>query len=64
MKSNLEGQHYSFDQILGICRDLDEPVELSVSRIRTHAMNTCLVKEVTGQIKSGPMRYLVPASDV
>ncbi len=64
MKVNVEGNHYSFDQISRICGDLDNPTELTVSKIRTHAVNTGLAVRVNGQVRIGPLRYLVHESDV
>lgn len=64
MKVNVEGNHYSFDQISRICGDLDDSIELTVSKIRTHAVNTGLTIKVNAQVRTGPLRYLVHESDV
>ncbi|MEK6908777.1 MAG: hypothetical protein AABX23_01860 [Nanoarchaeota archaeon] len=65
MKREISEPHYSFDQILGICRGLDDPVNTTISSIRTHAANTGLAKEIQRtQTLTGSVRHLVKETDV
>lgn len=66
MRTKLAEPHYSFDQILSIGFSLTPPIPrtVSIKRIRTHALNTKLAKEVQASGLAGCVRYLVPESAV